>query len=281
MPRNRFQAILDPLGAERMQQRGRVQLPDGTWGTREQYNQARAAIRQRGQAASENARRGNPRSIRSRFWDFIGQNSEDFGSFARGAAGNAGIEGTIAETAADYALHGLDAEHEYLALLLKSIIAGGSVTATTGNPFFGLGVGASKMVKELPGLIANSLFGKKEKQDKQNSKEVRPEEPQWLIVDRKTQENSASQPQEWHVVDRETGAVPAEMSNEQQEIFITVDTKPGGRKRFDNLTMEHVDSFMLSGRRGRNERDPKRATALGDRARRRSRKFLFFTDTVL
>lgn len=131
----RFQPILNPLEAERMRARGYVQLPNGEWGTQEQYNRARERIRQRGQEALRNSRPGDPRSAGRHFWDNVAQyaNSETVQQIGNGIPSPIGW-------GVDYALGDFSRENPLLGLLFNSVIKGGIAAATTGNPLVGVGV---------------------------------------------------------------------------------------------------------------------------------------------
>lgn len=131
----RFQSILNPLEAERMRARGYVQLPNGEWGTQEQYNRERERVRQRARTAERNARPGDPRSVGRRFWDNVGQyvNSETVQQIGNGIPSPIGW-------GVDYALSDFSQENPLLGLLFNSVIKGGIAAATTGNPLVGVGV---------------------------------------------------------------------------------------------------------------------------------------------
>lgn len=130
-----FLSIIDPLRASRLRQQGYVELPNGEFGSREEYNRMRENIRQRARVAERNARPGDPRSAGRRFWDNIAQyaNSETVQQV------NNGIPSPIG-WGVNYALSDFSRENPLLGLLFNSVIKGGIATAATGNPLVGVGV---------------------------------------------------------------------------------------------------------------------------------------------
>ena len=168
----RFQSILNPLEAARMRARGYVQLPNGEWGTQEQYNRARERIRQRGQEALRNSRPGDPRSAGRRFWDNVGQyaNSETVQQI------NNGIPPPIG-WGVDYALSDFSRENPLIGLLFNSVIRGGIAATATGNPLVGVGVAVKNVASNALDAwqVHKAVENKKENQnDKASSGVSRP-----------------------------------------------------------------------------------------------------------
>lgn len=138
-----------PAIADRIQRAGYVRLPNGQWGTQEEYNRARADIRRRGREAEARAEPGDPRDWRMRFNDFVSQNVNT-GELARTVRQiydyqpnpflQFGINGL------NYAMGGFSEQNPILGLLFNSVISGGAAGLSTSNPWVGLGVAAKNIV---------------------------------------------------------------------------------------------------------------------------------------
>lgn len=272
---NRFQWIIDPIGAQRMRNRGYVPLPNGEWGSQEQYDRMRADIRQRAEVARQNAVPRDPRSFSRRFSDYINANVGP--DFMQQVANN---DSPFANLAADYAFSGLDAQHQYISLLMKSLLAGGIAGATSGNPLVGLGVGVTNAIKGLPGAIKKSFEDAQTPSTTTNDDILYYNENDFpKTFGQQEREKEEAQRTADFIVDGQTGDVTDNTGKYVTNVF-TQNEPSSTPKRYDNLSMQRVESFTIPGVRKSRNVELRKGNKVSDRARRYSRYRFLLSDLV-
>lgn len=245
MPINRFQSILDPLAASRMRQRGYVQLPDGRWGTQEEYDRMRAEIRQRGQAARENARPGNLRSVSRRIGDAFGQavDGDDMLQIVNYQ------QHPLITYGLNYAMGDFNQQNPILGLLFSSMLSGGIAGMATGNPVVAAGVAAKNIATGAIDAWQKHKaveVAEKEKKNSDDSEVLYYNEKDFPKRPFGEEEETKEMKQGYANLDVEpqTGneALLTEIFRQENALRETV---PSGARGFQNLQIQRTNSFSI------------------------------------
>lgn len=244
-----YLSIIDPLRASRLRQQGYVELPNGEFGSREEYDRRVREAGQRLAARRErNAHRNAPvqdqRSIGRRFSDFVAQNVDantvrQIREYNNNPFVNFGM---------NYALGDFAAQNPILGLLFSSIVSGGIAGATTGNPVVAAGVAAKNVATgAIDAWQKHKAVEAAEKEKKNfddsevlyyNEKDFpkRPSEEEETRETKQGYENLSIEPQ--------TGneALLTEIFRQENALRETV---PSGARGFQNLQIQRTNNFSI------------------------------------